>query len=308
MSLELNLLTEQDWVACRTNQPDKLKNSYLIDRFNTAIYSIIDNFVNGSIYYNNIVPYNCISNNSLLYEETSPYINLFSIAPKAYYTQDSSFCDLWKLTDIDSAIIDTFSGIPSSKYKNNELEYPISQNYILFAMQSDSQQLDKNYNKDGIASVLQFAIDNKINIVFKLHPFTNYRTRFLKDLELFKSSNLLSKYSHIVSHKYSTNHLIANADQVWTFSSGVAMQAVIAGKKVSCFSSKHTFGPIVHTVSSPEDAFSSKKIESTDILRFLTWYYHKLCIDLHTDTFKAVLYDRCDKFFNKKLSLEQIFT
>ncbi len=175
-------------------------------------------------------------------------------------------------------------------------------------MQSDSQQLDKNYNRQLVQKTLQFAKENKVHILFKLHPFTNYRTRFLQDLIIFKGDNLLSPYSHIVSHKYNTNHLITNAQQVWTFSSGVALEAVIKHKKVVSFYSSNDFDAVVNIAYSPEEAFYSNKINTEDSLRFLTWYYYKLCIDLFSNTFDYNLYDRCDKFFNKKLSLKQIFT
>lgn len=308
MTLSLNLLSEQEWVLGRTNQPGKLHNSHFIGYFNNAITAIKDSIKEGSVFYNNVVPTERIDNNSLIYEETSPYVNLFSLAPKSYYIKDPDFLDLWNFTDIDSTIIETFDRIPSSKYINSSLEYALPNRYILFAMQSDSQQLTKNYNKRIVEKTLQFARDKKINILFKLHPFTNYRTRFLQDLRSFKEQGLLSSYAHILSHKYNTSHLINNADQVWTFSSGVALQAVIANKKTVCFSTDNTFGPAVVLASSPEEAFYSNDVCPNTILRFLTWYYHKICLDLHNSNFQSKLYERCDNFFNKKLPMKLIFT
>lgn len=307
MSLQLELLEEYDWVQGRLNQPDKLHNSYLISIFNNAISAIKDNFISGNIYYNKIVKQRDIVKNSLIYEETSPYVNLFTLAPKSYYMQDVYFTNLWKHVDIDSNILNIFASMKQTKYKNTDVEYDIPSKYILFALQSDSKHLDKNYSKELVKNILSFATNTQTHIIFKLHPFTNPRTRFLNDLLEFKANNLLSKYTHIISHKFSTNHLVNNAEQIWTFSSGVALQAVVANKKSVSFSNTN-YAPAVIKVNCPEEAYYCSAPSTDIILRFLTWYYHKINLNVLSTNFEEALFDKCNNFFNKKLPVSQIFT
>jgi hypothetical protein len=93
---------------------------------------------------------------------------------------------------------------------------------------------------------------------------------------------------------------------LWSFRSGSGLQAILKGKPVSYFHKPYDFHPICKYASSPQEAYEAVYNEE-NVKRFLSWYYHKLTLDITAENFEDRLYQRLDNYFNKGYAINDLF-
>jgi len=297
--LELELITEESWAAARVSQPAKLLNIQKLSKFNAALQTVKNEY-NGKIAYHKFnKKYDPVAmSNTLEYTENSPMFEYFKLSPHSYYLNHFPNDTLWKCCDVDSDILTIFKN--TNKYQQNIKRFSFDKPYILFTLQSNRSLLPHSFMPDILIKIVLWATKTKNYVIFKLHPFTDTNSHILKYWKQLDRLGYITDYTVLVDSSYNLDHLLANAQQVWTFSSGSGMQAVIAGKPVSHFYANVDFMTMAKFSTSPEEAFITRQISETDRLRFLTWYFTKLTINSESADLMSRLRHRLEQFFVHK--------
>jgi len=214
--------------------------------------------------------------NSLIYSEGSANFNLFKLTPNAQYILSNPMLNLWKRTDIDSNIIKVFELMSNSKYLQTNTSQRIGRSYNLFLMQMAST-VDLRFTVDA----LKYATEQKRFTVFKTHPAVGDGTDFPALWETFKKHRLVSDYTIMVDGDLQS--LIDDADIVYSADSACTFNAMLKGIPVFNYRINE-FSEIVPILDTSKD-MPITIIDHEDLLRFLSWYYHKLSIDVNQDSF-----------------------
>lgn len=303
MSLRLDLISEDEWKAVRSNGMQKTKwvNSHWITKLKLSVAPLRYSY-DGLFIYNR-VKHAPIKHRYIQTAETSPVFQLFCLhsntfIPDYYNRPEFQYLPYWKSSSIDDNIINIFNSFELNKYSAGPKEELDFDNYILFALQSKSDQFDKQLFID----IIKWCNDNKRRIVLKLHPYTdptNYIFPVLKDL---KNQNMLN-YVKIVTHEYNIDRLIEQSDKVWTFNSGVALNAILKGRPVATFWNSD-YNPICARCYSPEGADRITYPDDVSLYRYLSWFYHRYTIDIGSDNVLDRFTELFDHFYRDQLTLE----
>lgn len=306
--LETDFISEHDWKRLRSAQRRKWKHAPLFNRFIDAVNKIKDRY-DGRLIYNRLQD---IDECTLTYHESSPFPQLFKVTPNYFYIDNYDHPDIWKVwkkCDIDKDIIRILKSFDQNKYDQPEQLFPIPDNYILFLHQHNiGSDVRRRLDLRIMVNCVEWSHQNKKNILIKEHPFT------LKDTNIREAWKSLEKrgvtsHAKLVYNTYNLDHLIDNCTAAWTMTSGAGLQTILKDKPVVTFADNCDYFPLAKKADSPERAYSlSFDLPKEDeILRFLSWYYHKLLIDVNSETFENRLIDRFDKFYRHRCSFNEIF-
>jgi hypothetical protein len=306
--IEAKFISENEWRAARANQPSKWVHSHWIAKFNQVAEQHLHEFDGRLEYYKfNKLEANRAGRGVLEYTENTPIVNLFKVSPYGYYLNNYDVNDIWRYWDLDSNIINVYQNMQTNKYQQGDQKYDAS-NYILFPLQANRTFARHSFDLKILLKCILWATANQRTILFKLHPHTDpagHVYRYWNDL---KAMGVISKYTVLVLPEYNIDELIANADAVWSFSSGAIMQAAIAGKPVASFWPSHDWLPIAPFCDSPESAAAITELNTEDRDRFLSWYYQSLTIDVSAANFEQRLVQRFRKCLgNNETDLYKIF-
>lgn len=307
MVLSTNIISVEDWILYREPHKVETKNSELIAAVNDAITLLKDKYV-GSIVYYKYVKANPHNSRSIIeYSESSPFARMFKFSPSGYYLYNFKQNDLWKRHRIDEGIEQYFSG-DTNKYTQTTNLYEIEHdNYVLFCLQANVSTLNHQFNIRGMFDILKWSKETKTPVYFKEHPYMNSDSHILKMWDKLKDAGYVTDITKMISKDYQLDHLIDNSAAVWSFSSGTGFQAILKNKPVVHFYEETDYSAIAHYAKTPEEAILAKSASHDDKLRFLSWYYHKLTIDVTATTFLERLDERFDQVFNHELSIDEIF-
>lgn len=301
----LILNSEEEWKLARNHHPDKHKNSHYIKKFNEAVMSIHDRY-DGVLEYHNISRRTGQSKESLEYTENSPFFRLFKISPARFYLDHFDRDYLWKRHSIDPAILSRYEK-ETNKYSQSDNLFDIQHDYILFTLQSNENLADHSFNIKTLIDILRWSKENRKHVYFKLHPFTSENSHVVMFWEALKSRGEVSEYSVLVGKDYNLDHLIDNCEALWTFSSGSGFQGVIKRKPVAHFYPNVDFRAVSQFARTPEEASLAMKPNEDELMRFLSWYYHKLTIDVSDESLIDKLNQRFTMFFKEKKTIDEIF-
>lgn len=289
MPLDLtHTISYYDWCLARHNQQEKWINVPYLKKFNEALLSISKDYDGSIVYY-----YNTSSADRYMsYGEGTPAFYLFKLVPKDYLVRDFNHNNYWKRVDPDTSIINYLLNTNMNKYKQSNIKLDFSFDYILFVLQQIKPSLTL------INSVAEWAYKNKNHVIFKAHPME-------KDINLVPSN----PYVHLVKEA-NTDYLVQNARAVWSRESGVGFYALLHDKPTAYFENTldYNYGPIAKFSKTPEDAANNPHVPYKDIVRYFTWYYNKIAIDVTSNNFKEVLADRLYKYFILKQNNDKLLT
>ena len=307
MTLAHNLISVDDWISCR--EPYKLdtSNAELIKLFNSGIYSLASRYTGVLCYYKYVKskPHN--SSSILEYSESSPFARLFKVSPNGYYLYNYENIDLWKKAQVDTDILSKYL-YHTNKYKQPATLYePNISDYILFTLQANATFAKHSFNIRGLFDIVKWANNNKQHILFKLHPFTPENSHIHNTWRILQEHGYITQYTVLIGKEYNLDSLIDGSKAVWTFSSGSGFQAILKGKPVAHFFKDTDYQPIATFATSPEEASSSKVCDTDKLYQYLSWYYHKLTIDVTADNFIDRLDRRFHDVYKKGKTLDQIF-
>lgn len=296
--LNLKLISEHDWASPRSHQYGKLYNLPKLLKFNSVLNAVKYDYT-GTIAYFKVNKRSYIPQDNLLeYTENSPIFHFFKLIPNRYYIADFPDDNLWRTCDIDTTVYQLFSN--TNKYTQPEKQFVLDKPYILFPLQSNNSKLLHSFMPDIFIRTILWAKATKTYILFKAHPFTTVNSHIYKYWDYLKAQGHVSDYSILVPPEYNVDYLVHNAEQVWTFSSGVGMQAAIVGKPVAHFWRDVDFFPLSTFAKTPEDAILSTAPSAEDRHRFLTWYFKILTINADSPKLELKIRNRLEKYFAQK--------
>lgn len=280
----------QTWAKLRSDSPLKLDNVNTLKQFETVLCSITKQYTHCDVSNSR--------NNQLVFSEGSANFGLFKLTPNGDYITHNPMLHLWKKSDVDSNILKTFEGMTNSKYSQPRCVNTPNTPYNLFLLQMAST-VDLKPTVDA----LKYASEQKRFTLFKIHPAPGDGTDFNLLWEMFKKNDLVSDYTVLVDG--SLSELISEADIVYSADSACTFNAILAGKPTFNYRTNE-FSEIVPLLRTSKD-MTIPTINHTDVLRFLTWYYYKLSIDINSPIYQQRIKYIVDAYHSGK-STAEIFT
>lgn len=301
----------KQWLVLRKHQPLKLKNFPHLSKFSESIKRLSDKhqipYVFADAHKAQYLEY------SLIFRGGSPNYKLFKMTPYGDYVTRWPMYHLWKDCDIDEGIIDRFNAMPNNRYIQPDSKTETPESYDLYLMQmnlASTPMLPHNPHldvesgtpKDDVVcrKALKYVKENKIYTIFKAHPTTTIPSS--KVWEIYKREGLVSEYSIFVDD-VNTDSLIPKANRVYSADSAVSLNAMLAGKRVATFHPMD-LSEVVPMIKTPEDLDDIEPISLEDQKRFLSWYYHKLAIDIDDPNYEDKMESIMIRFKNGERTRE----
>jgi hypothetical protein len=157
----------------------------------------------------------------------------------------------------------------ANKYKQTSMQVNINQPYNLFLL-----QLAATRDLKETLDALYWATHNKVYTVFKAHPCPGDGSNYDALWALFKSKGLISDYTVLVSDA-NIDHLIDNANIVYSADSAGSFNALLANKQVATYRA-FPGTSIVPRISTSKDLSAIPTIGEKDKNSFLSWYFYNL--------------------------------
>lgn len=272
------------------------KDAVYMKRFQDTIHNVKHMFAGVITHYSKGPLFNI---RYMMYAEGTPIFHFFKFVPKDYFIYTHEPDDLWKKHAIDENILSFFSANGLNKYESPNESFSIHYEYILVPLQYHYDQLEM------IRMITDWARENKKHVIFKKHPFVNDRG---KDFIGYFKNNFHNDYV-VLTTAGNTNDLVRNCKMVWTDDSGVGLNALIQKKPVSYFKKTYdfTYGPIAKYCKTPEEAHNNPGTDDEDLLRYLSWYYHRFIVDMKSPEAEDKIVERLDLVFNKDYDARKLF-
>ena len=256
--------------------------------------------------------------NTLIYSEGSPIFHHFNISPGGELLHKAGrgfasgvgclnrFRNLWKWHDIDSNILDQYKDdkkwqIDLDSVTEEELTFVKKGEFDLFPLQFfDSCDMPETF--DAIKCVFRTGKPT----IFALHPVTHADIeKYGKIWDQFIEAQIVPDGAFLI-HGRDTNSFIPYADKVYSANSAVSFSAMIAGKPTATYRATPWSEVLPVIDSAMHDVKDLKPVPEDDMKRFLSWYYNKFTIDLHSSDWKSKLEKIVEKKNNGK-DFEGIF-
>jgi len=225
-----------------------------------------------------------------VYSEGTPNFEHFICSKGAKYTHISTpgwkwnigtlnpFKYEYKNYDIDSNILKFYKKCDNNKFNIVRIKPDFSKlpdTFDLFAMQ-DTNNSDLNIANDA----MKYATNKKRHVVFASHPSAPNGSddSAQKWWDVCKKQKLVSEYTHLVKG-LDTNSLVEKSNRVFSSCSGVNFLSLINRKPTVSYR-KLPWSEVSPVIKNATEEFTDWLPEEKDLLRFLSWYYHELSIDV----------------------------
>lgn len=262
----------------------------------SSVDTLSDNFTGKLNYY-----YNTGVGRYLSYGEGTPVFYFFKLSPEEYFIRNFNYKPYWHTHSTNNNTIDYLLSIDWNKYKANTNVYIPDKPYVLVILNDMSQELTM------IEYMCVWAKLNQHRVVFKAHPFPADNSNPIEKWQRVKNK---STYVELCAD-VNTNVLVDNCNALVTVESGVGLYALLTNKPVTYFRNDidYSYGAIANYCDklSNIDELVFKKLPQQDIYQYLSWFYNKVIVDVSID-YENSLYQRFDKYFNKKCSIDDYFT
>ena len=233
-----------------------------------------------------------ILRNALTWTSGSPNINLIKLTFNSEYTyfRDNPRYGFWKDEEIDPNIISKFKSFNNNRFPQPDQEIELPENYDLFFLQIPHSK-DRNETIDA----LKYCKDRKIYTLFKGHPTSPFPGN-KKVWDKLKEEGYVSEYSIYVEAE--TDFLIKNARRTYSSTSVCSLNSILQNKITATYND-NDLSEIVPTMKTAYELDDVEPIKQEDIERYLSWYYHKLCIDVYNENCDERIEKRILNFKNK---------
>lgn len=252
----------------------------------------------------------------LFYRGGSPIYSLFVISPGGEYINYNPFYHLWKNQKIDDDILEKLSKYDYNRYTQPDNVDKLPEEYDLFPLglsnhifgfndhpsQIKISTDDPRYccNKQmsllGQGSIkaswrknvqprdewatldaMKYATENKKLTLFKNPHAQGDRVRNWNDLE---RDGFVSRYTRYVEGNI--DKMIDGANRVYSSDSMATFQAMLKGKPTASYYNL-MISEVTPVITTAKDMENVRPVPHKDMLRFLSWFYHKLSIDIYTN-------------------------
>tara|TARA_R110000868_G_scaffold353302_2_gene614548 strand:- start:131 stop:1171 length:1041 start_codon:yes stop_codon:yes gene_type:complete len=275
----------------------------------------------------------------LFYRGGSPIYPIFVISPGGKYINYNPCFHLWKKQKIDDDILSKLLKYDVNRYKQPDTVCEVPEEYDLFPLglsnhiygfndhpsQIEITNDDPRYcnNKErcliGQGSIksnwrrkvqsrdewatldaMKYATENKRLTLFKNPHAQGTRVRDWDDLE---RDGFVSKYTVYVEGNI--DKLIEGARIVYSSDSMSTFQAMLNGKPTATYYNL-MISEVTPVISTAKDMENIRPVPYKDMLRFLSWFYHKLSIDIYSDDASDKL-ERLIRNFKKGNRTKELF-
>lgn len=231
---------------------------------------------------------------TFVYSEGTPNFHHFTCSKKAEYVHISGqgwfdylgtnnpYKNEYKNYDIDSTIIDFYLSLENNKFgiKRNKPNWAnLPDKFDLFVMQQPTTK-DRNETQD----VLRYAKNTKRHVIFSAHPSSNDA----HDWEIFEKSGLVCEYTHFVND-INTNDLAKKCQRLISACSGVNFLGLLHNKPTFSYRNM-PWSEISSVIKDATNEINDKTPEKQDLLRFLSWYYNEITIDIQSKDWRNKLW------------------
>lgn len=204
----------------------------------------------------------------------SPNTELYLFTPnRQYLDKTNPFLNQWRDCVIDPGITDIFR----TKYSQGERLMDLPDRYNLFVMQDG---IDAEH--EHMIDAMNYAREQKVYTIFKQHPLT-------------ENCIQTSDYIIFADASYNLDHLLNHADRVSSSWSTVSLNAMLKGIPCATYDTM-TFSEIVPIIRTARELEDIEAVDYSDLQRFLSWYVHKLCIDVSKEGFEERIEQRIVDF------------
>lgn len=184
----------------------------------------------------------------------------------------------YKNFDIDSDILDFYLTQENSKFSVHKPEPDLSNlpnSFDLYAL-----QWPKTIDLEQTIDALQYATNTKRHVVFSTHPTSNGGNDYTinKEWEWFDQHGYISEYTHVVSNT-NTNTLVKHCNRLFSSCSAVNFMGLLYKKPTASYRNM-AWSEVSPVIKNATVDFTDWMPTEEDRLRFLSWYYHELCVDI----------------------------
>lgn len=296
MPLDLtHAISTKKFIEGRNRHGIKLLNVPQYNKFNNALSSLSKSF-SGVVCHRD----NHFALPHLQYEEGNPNFNLYKASPNGWFVSDfSQQNDLWRSHKVNDGSVEKLLSMSNHKYALSSGVADVPDRFILVPLQ---RAIDDLWFAKMVAS---WAKVSGVDIVFKEHPCSSERYTFEQIQLIYAKAGAANQHCHFVDMSSDTSQLIDQCEAVWTLTSGVGFTALAMGKPVAAFAD-NDYSCLGNRVSTADEACAVKAPKTSDLYRFLSWYYN-FCIDIDDDCFIDKLEDRMHRVFNLEQTQLEIF-
>lgn len=267
-----------------TRQPNKLINLKALKKFNEAL-DVIANKHDVPYSMRKSASRNHMFDITLIYIGGSPFYNHFKLTTAGDYIYQNPKLNLYKNWDIDENILSVYDDTKMNRYTQPDGIFQPDREYDLFLMQQLHNGKDATLAPKDEAITLdaiRYATETKTYTIFKAHPSTSVPNKVRWDM--WEDNGLISEYTKYIDNCHLTD-VIKYANRVYSANSAVSVNALVLGKPVATYRpiDVSEIVPTITTAYEMDNIFATSKEET---MQFLTWYYHRLSINIDLDGFE----------------------
>jgi hypothetical protein len=267
------------WYQSRKGVPEKLINLKYIKMFGEAIQG-------------HVQPHELDWEEKLReFRYTGGYANFHLMRfSKGLYIDTFPVWGLYKDAPADEAALEYFLRQPNDRYGQHKGIFQKDRPYTLFLLQMTAEK-DLHETLRFIA----WATRSKTYTLFKTHPCPGGGTDPMALWSRAYVEGLLSEYTILVDG-YRSEELIRGADRVVSVDSGGTFKALLYDIPTCTLRGPSMTTDIVPLVRTDDSILDVPAVAKEDKLRWLTWFYNRVCIDFHKPNYKDVLLSKLARY------------
>lgn len=280
----------KDWAIYRQDKLPKLRKVFGVKKFEDELGKYNVNAVHiDTVDRQNLKQYN----NTYVYSEGTPNFNHFLCRKNAEYVHISGagwgdylgtynpYRYEYKDHDIDSNILNFYLSLDNNKYgiKRKDPDWStLPEDFDLYVMQQPTT-VDRNITQN----VFHYAKNKKRHVIFSAHASSNDSHNW----SIFEKTGLVSEYSHFVDD-LDTNELAKKCKRLISPYSGVSFVGLLYRKPTFNYRNA-PWSEITPVIKDANEEVNDSVPNEEKLLRFLSWYYHKLTFDLDNPNWTSKL-------------------
>ena len=215
---------------------------------------------------------------------------------KGLYIDQFPYWKFYKDAPSNEEAFEYFLEQKNDRYGQQEDVFVKQRPYTLFCLQMTGRKDFKETLR-----YIDWATKSKTYTLFKTHPCAGGNTHFDYFWAFAKRMNLLSEYTILVDG-YRTEEMVANADRVVSVDSGVTFKALMHSIPCCTLRDPNMMNEIAPVVKTDDSILEVKAASKKDKMKWLNWFYGRVCIDFHKEDYKERLLEKLWKYEKKGMN------
>lgn len=273
------------WYQTRKDVPEKLQNLKYVKQF-------------GDVIQGHIEPHRIHWEEKMTeFRYTGGYANFHLMRfSKGLYIDTFPTWDLYKDAPTNENIYDHFLSLSNDRYGQPKGIFKKQRPYTLFPLQMTAV---KDF-KETLRYIV-WATKSKTYTIFKTHPCPGGGTNYEALWNFAKKHNAISEYTVLVDG-YRSQELVEGADRIVSVDSGLSFKGMLYDKP-TCTLRIHTMmNDVIPCAPTDNSILDVKPVPHKDKLKWLNWFYHRVCIDFHEEDYADKLLYKFRQYENQGLT------